>query len=264
MKVVALVQARMGSTRLPGKVLMDIGGMSMLGRVVRRVQRTRLVQQTIVAATRESADEPIVRECEHLGVEVVRGSEQDVLDRFYQAASFCGATSVVRITSDCPLIDPGVIDRVVRAFQRHGPDYASNVLRRTYPRGLDTEVISYSALERAWREAIEPYQRVHVTPYLYQHPERFRLLSVTRWTGAAAPPSHASQPATRSRRLSADAGQHRWTVDTQEDLSFVQEVYRRLGNDDSFRWTDVLDLLAQDPALAELNRSVRQKGLHEG
>jgi spore coat polysaccharide biosynthesis protein SpsF len=264
MRVVALVQARMSSTRLPGKVLLDIGGDTMLGRVVRRVRRAALVQQTIVAATQSTADQPIVGECSSLGVEVFRGSEQDVLDRFYQAARSCQAEAVVRVTSDCPLIDPGLIDRVVRAFQRYGPDYASNVLHRTYPRGLDTEVVSFAALERACRQAAEPYQRIHVTPYLYQHPGCFRLLSVTRWAVAAISPSTMVRPAARSQQPPTGAAQYRWTVDTQEDLDFVREVYRRLGNDESFRWTEVLDLLARDPALAELNRSVRQKALHEG
>ena len=263
MKVVAIVQARMSSTRLPGKVLLDIGGEAMLARVVRRVRRAALVQQTVVAATQGVADEPIVQECERLGVEMFRGAEQDVLDRFYQAAHVYGAGAVVRITSDCPLIDPEVIDQVVRAFQDAGADYASNVIRRTFPRGLDTEVLAFHALERAWREATRRYERVHVTPYLYQHPERFRLLSVTRWDPASAPPDGALKRALRTA-AAGDASQCRWTVDTAEDLSFVREVYRRLGNDDSFRWTDVLDLLEQDPALAELNRGVQQKALHEG
>lgn len=245
--VVAIIQARMGSTRLPGKVLLDLGGHSMLARVVRRVRRSRCVDRTVVAATESAADEPLVSECDRLGVELVRGSELDVLDRFYRAACRFGAGAVVRITSDCPLIDPGVIDRVVRAYLDWRPDYASNVYRRTYPRGLDTEVVSRDALGRAWREASEPYQRVHVTPYLYQHPEYFRLLSVTAGPEAAG-----------------DAGHMRWTVDTAEDLALIREVYRRFGNEDTFAWTDLLDLFARDPSLAELNRAVRQKALHEG
>jgi spore coat polysaccharide biosynthesis protein SpsF len=268
MRVVAIVQARMSSTRLPGKVLLDIGGETMLARVVRRVRRAASVQQTIVAATHSVADEPIMHECERLGVVVFRGAEEDVLDRFYQAACAYGAEVVVRITSDCPLIDPDVIDQVVGAFQDASLDYASNVIRRTFPRGLDTEVVAFHALECAWREAARPHERVHVTPYLYQHPERFRLLSVTRWDLPSAVHSaracgeqseSSSAPSAR-----ADASQYRWTVDTAEDLSFVREVYRRLGNDESFRWTDVLDLMEEDPALSELNRSVQQKALHEG
>jgi spore coat polysaccharide biosynthesis protein SpsF len=243
MKVVAIVQARMGSTRLPGKVLLDIGGESMLARVVQRVRRAQTVQRVVVAATLNAADEPIVRECRRLRVELYRGSELDVLDRFHQVASLCEAGVVVRITSDCPLIDPGVIDRVVEAFLDWRPDYASNVLHRTYPRGLDTEVVDMPALERAWREAVEPCQRAHVTPYFYEHPGKFRLLSVT---------------------CEMDHGDHRWTVDTPEDLAFVREVYARLNGGDSITWEKVLELLVREPALLDLNRQVRQKLLHEG
>ena len=247
MNVVAIIQARMGSTRLPGKVLTDLGGESMLARVVRRVRRATSLGQTVVAATESEADDPISRECERLGVALFRGSELDVLDRFYQAARRFSAAAVVRITSDCPLIDPGVIDRVVGAYLDWQPDYASNVLRRTYPRGLDAEVVSLEALERAWHEASEPYRRVHVTPFVYQHPEWFRLLSLTC----------GPEPMRDASRL-------RWTVDTAEDLGLVREIYRRFGGEDTFGWTDVLDLLERDPSLVELNRAVQQKALHEG
>lgn len=243
MKVVAIVQARMGSTRLPGKVLEDIGGQPMLARVVRRAQRATLVDQVVVATTGNKADKAIVAECARLNVPAFRGDEEDVLDRTYQAAAAHGAEAVVRITSDCPLIEPEIVDRVVDAFLKTRPDYASNFLERTYPRGLDTEVMTCTALESAWREAQEPYQRVHVTPYLYQHPHKFNLLSVMNDTNYAS---------------------HRWTVDTQEDLDFVREVYSRLGNGDGITWTQVLDLLAREPKLLQLNRAIRQKALSEG
>ena len=247
MSVVAIIQARMGSTRLPGKVLSAIGGEPMLAHVVRRVQRAGSVELTVVAATAGEVDEPIVKECERLGVAIYRGSELDVLDRFYRVACHFGAEAVVRITSDCPLIDPGVIDRVVVTFLDWWPDYASNVLRRTYPRGLDTEVVTLEALETAWHEAAEPYERVHVTPYFYKHPERFRLLSVTR------------EP-----HSGLDASRYRWTVDTAEDLVLVREIHRQLGDGETFGWTDVLDLLERNPGLADLNRSIQQKALDEG
>jgi spore coat polysaccharide biosynthesis protein SpsF len=242
LRTVAIVQARMGSTRLPGKVLLDVGGESMLARVVRRVRRAASLDDLVVATTAAPADAAVVDECRRLGVASFLGDEHDVLDRFYRAAQAHSAGAVVRITADCPLIDPGLIDRVVDDFRVWAPDYASNVLERTYPRGLDAEVISFPALERAWHEASEPYQRAHVTPYFYVHPDLFRLLSVT-----ASP---------------ADYSAHRWTVDTADDLSFVREVVRRLA--EPFSWTDVLDLLAREPALADINRAVRQKALHEG
>jgi spore coat polysaccharide biosynthesis protein SpsF len=243
MRVVAIIQARLGSTRLPGKVLLDIGGSTMLARVVRRTRRARSLDGVVVATTLEDVDGAVVAECRKLAVPVFQGDEQDVLDRCYQAARAHRAEAIVRITSDCPLIEPEVIDKVVQAFLDAQPDYASNTLERTYPRGLDTEVMTLSALERAWRQATEPYQRAHVTSYLYQNPERFRLLSVTN---------------------NQDYSGYRWTVDTLDDLTFVREVYRKLGGDDTIHWRDVVTLLAREPQLIELNRAIRQKALHEG
>jgi len=242
MNIVAVIQARMGSTRLPGKVLRDIGGKTMLARVVRRMQCVASLSQVVVATAASLGDKAIVAECERLGIPAFRGDEQDVLDRYYQAAQVHRADVVVRVTSDCPLIDPGVVDEVVRAFLDAEPDYASNTLERTYPRGLDTEVMTMAALARAWREAQEPCQHAHVTPYFYQNPQLFRLLSVT---------------------ANADYSGYRWTVDTPEDLAFVRAVYTRMGNAMDITWRDVLGLLEREPALAELNCNIQQKALHE-
>lgn len=242
MTLIAIVQARMGSSRLPGKALKDIQGRSMLARVVRRAQRSSLIDRLIVATTDKEADDAIASECKILGVSVFRGSEDDVLDRYYQAAKAFSAEAVVRITSDCPLIDPDVIDRVVRVFLDNRPDYASNTIENTYPRGLDVEVFTFSALEKAWRNASLDFERVHVTPYIYLHPELFRKLSVTA-----------------EKNLSF----YRWTVDTAEDLALVRAVYEKMGGDDHFSWRDVLDLFEREPGLAELNRHIRQKSLEE-
>jgi spore coat polysaccharide biosynthesis protein SpsF len=242
-KVVAIVQARMGSTRLPGKVLLDLAGRTMLARVVRRAKRASLIDEVLVATTLSPADDPVARECDRLAVPCFRGSERDVLDRYHRAAAHHGADVVVRITADCPLIDPGVTDHVIRAFFEHKPDYASNILRRTYPRGLDTEVMTAPALARAYREASEPYQRTHVTPYIYQHPESFRLLPVTG---------------------PRDESAHRWTVDSPDDLELARAVYQRMGGDDAFSWQQVRRLLEEEPWLADLNRHVRHKELVEG
>lgn len=242
-RIVAIIQARMGSTRLPGKVLADVAGRTMLARVVRRVRRAGRLDEVVVATTTAAGDEPVVEHCQRLGVACFRGQEDDVLDRYYRAATAHAADAVVRITSDCPLIDPEVIDRVVGAFLDRQPDYASNTLRRTWPRGLDTEVTTTAALSRAWREAAEPYQRVHVTPYLYQHPEHFTLLAVTG---------------------EEDLSAGRWTVDTGEDLDFVRAVCERMGGEDGFSWREVHRLLGDEPSLAERNRHVRHKRLTEG
>jgi spore coat polysaccharide biosynthesis protein SpsF len=243
MRVVAIIQARTGSTRLPRKVLKKIGGVTMLNRVVSRVRRASLVNEVIVATTTEPEDAAIVAECERMAAPVFRGSETDVLDRYYQAATNSSAEAVVRITSDCPLIDPMLIDGLIRAFSDASSDYASNVLTHTYPRGLDAEIMSMESLRRAWHEATEHYQRVHVTPYIYQRPDLFKLLSLS---------------------ADADYSDHRWTVDTAEDLDLVRLIYKRFGNKNVFGWREVLALLAEEPELIELNRHVRQKALEEG
>ncbi|OHB66422.1 MAG: hypothetical protein A2V70_21240 [Planctomycetes bacterium RBG_13_63_9] len=253
MNVTAIIQARTGSTRLPGKVLADVCGRSMLARVCDRVARTTRVDTIVVATSVDPADREVVAECLRLGVECFCGSPQDVLDRYRRAAEAHRADPIVRITADCPLIDPEVVDAVVEAFLTQRPDYAANILCRTWPRGLDTEVLSADTLLRAWREAAAPYQRIHVTPYIYQHPERFHLLPVTRKTPACETPMGEE-----------DLGDCRWTVDLPEDLQFVRAVYRRLDNRDTFGWRNVQELLAREPAIADLNRHVRQKELAQG
>ena len=202
MNTVAIIQARMGSSRLPGKVLMDLGGGTVLARVVRRLQRCRQISQIVVATTGEAE-----RRSWRMRTSadfVFSGSEQDVLDRYYRAARANAAETVVRVTSDCPLIDPELVDETIRVFKDEHADYASNVFPRTYPRGLDTEVFTVAALDRAWREAREPHQREHVTPYLYEHPQIFRLASLSG---------------------DVDHSHYRWTLDTQEDLELLRAIY---------------------------------------
>jgi spore coat polysaccharide biosynthesis protein SpsF (cytidylyltransferase family) len=239
---VAIIQARMGSTRLPGKVLLDLGGATVLARVVRRLERSQQVAKVVVATTSLPADDEIVTECERLQVPSFRGSEGDVLDRYYQAARLYSTDAVVRITSDCPVIDPTLVDQTIRVFKDKRADYASNVLPRIYPRGLDTEVFTSAALERAWREAREPHEREHVTPYLYEHPEAFRLASVSG---------------------DVNYSQYRWTVDTPGDLSLLRALYSRFNNRDDFHWQDVIALMEREPELADLNSHVLQKSLRE-
>lgn len=242
MKITAMVQARMGSTRLRGKVLKDLGGETALGRVVRRLRRAELIDEIVIATTTSESEEPILREARRLGVLSFRGDELDVLDRYYQAARAFQPDVVVRITSDCPLIDPEITDKTIGAFLRHRVDYASNALDRTYPRGLDTEVMTADALGMAWRKAKLPYEREHVTPFLYEHPELFKLLPVTNDVNYSA---------------------HRWTLDTREDLEFIRAIYARFENRDDFSWCDVIEVLEREPELVEVNRHVRQKVLHE-
>lgn len=242
-KIIAVIQARMSSTRLPGKVLKDIGGWTMLTRVVRRVQRAALLDGLVVATTTLPSDDGVIAECNKLNIPCFRGSQSDVLDRYYQTALAFQADVVVRITSDCPFADPEIVDQVVAAFLKERPDFASNCLVRTYPQGLDVEVVGINPLERAWREARLDYQRVHVMPYIYQNPSCFRLLSITG---------------------KVDLSQYRWTVDTIDDLKFTQAIYARLENKDTWSWRDVLALLEDDPQLTELNQHVEQKRLEQG
>ncbi len=243
MRIATIVQARMGSSRLPGKVMLDLGGASVIARVVQRLRRANLIGELVIATTRHPEDETIVRECNRLSVRCFQGEEKDVLDRYYCAAQALKAEAVVRITSDCPLIEPEITDQTISTFIERRPDYASNALYRTYPRGLDTEVITFEALERTWRAAEKSYQRSHVTAYIYENPAQFNIISVTG---------------------EEDYSWQRWTLDTLDDLSFVRAVYRNLDNDDSFSWRDVLALLERRPELLELNCHVKQKVLQEG
>jgi spore coat polysaccharide biosynthesis protein SpsF len=258
MRIVAIIQARMNSTRLPGKVLADLGGRTMLAQVVQRVCGAGLVDCVVVATSQDVVDNPIQEECTRLAVGCFRGDESDVLDRFHRAAEVHRAEGIVRITADCPLADPEVIDRVVRAFLDERPDFAANTLRRTYPRGLDVEVLTAPALAAAWRHAREPYQRVHVTPYVYEHPEQFRLLSVTVGEDLANPATGDYED------LRGFLSHWRWTVDAAADLEFVREVFRRLESVKPFSWRDVCRLIRQHPGLAEINGGVRQRDLVEG
>lgn len=242
MKTTAIIQAHMGSTRLPGKVLLNIGDQSMLARVVRRAQRAKTLDSVVVACSTEHGDEAIVRECDRLGIKHHRGSDSDVLDRYYQTSQAFPSDAYVRITSDCPLIDPEVIDKVVSHFGSGGFDYASNTVKRTYPRGLDIEAFTAQGLARSWREAKEPYQRVHVTPYFYQNPDLFKLGYVQQ---------------------ELDQNEMRWTVDTPDDLRFVREVYERLKKSDGFSWRDVLKLLEREPGLVAINAHIEQKKLQD-
>jgi len=238
-KVVAVIQARMGSTRLPGKVLLDLAGEPMLVRVVNRSRRATALHEVAVATTTEPADDVIVELCEARGWPCFRGSEADVLDRYYRAAIEYQAGIVVRITADCPLIDPGVVDWVVREHLLQGAaGYTSNTLPpRTFPRGLDVEVMSFEALERAWREDDNPTWREHVTPYIYYQPEKFSLMAVVN---------------------NVDLSSMRWTVDTVDDVVFVRKIYDYFGQD-VFSWQDILRSLNEHPEWLEINRHVTQK-----
>lgn len=238
-RTVAIVQARMGSTRLPGKVLKDLEGEPLLTRVINRLQRAGTIHRVVIATTNKFEDDAIVEVCRDRGWDWFRGSELDVLDRYYKAAVAFQADIVVRVTSDCPLIDPAVVDMVVRQFHLKGDvDYLTNTLPpRTFPRGLDVEVIAFSALKRAWNEATDSSDREHVTPYIYKHPELFRL--------------HGHYNRT-------DLSYMRWTVDTEEDLALVRKIYAFFGSD-RFTWRQLLAAFSLHPGWLAINRHIHQK-----
>lgn len=243
MKVVLLIQARMGSTRLPGKVLKYLRGKTVLARVVERSRCIQNVDQLVVVTTTNPVDQVIVQQCTQLGVSVFQGSEDDVVDRYYQAAIRYEADAIVRITCDCPLIDPAVSSQVVDLFVHQNPDYASNIEPRCFPQGLDTEVFTFKALRTTWEYARQDYERAHVTPYIRERPDQFRKLGL---------PSDQ------------DFSHLRWTLDTPEDLRFIQAIYERIEDPTEFSWLDVLALMDRQPQLYDINRHIHQKAMQEG
>jgi spore coat polysaccharide biosynthesis protein SpsF len=241
--VVAIVQARMGSTRLPGKVMMDIVGKPMLWHVVNRLKYSKLLKEIIVATTTNKRDDIIETFCKQHNISCYRGSEEDVLDRYYQAAKLYKADPIVRITADCPLIDPKIVDEVISIYLNNikKVDVVTNLLIRSYPRGLDTEVISFNSLERIWKEANKEYQREHVSVYIYENLKIFRTKNVKR---------------------DSDLSYLRFTVDECKDLEFVREIYKWLcKNNNLFFLDEILQLLQEKPYLVEINKEVLQKSI---
>lgn len=232
----AIIQARMTSSRLPGKVLADIAGRPMLGRVVERVRLASRLDRIGVATSTDPSDDPIAWYCAALGVDCFRGSLRDVLHRFHQAAAWMQASRIVRITADCPLIDPEIIDQVVDRHRSGSYDYTTNADPPSFPDGLDAEVFSSDALEEACHNASLSSDREHVTSYLRSHPDRFRLGVVTHETDLSA---------------------HRWTVDTLDDLAFVRAIYHGMGPF-SFRMQDICEMLQRYPSLRAINAGHRR------
>ena len=230
--LVAVIQARVGSSRFPGKVLENVLGRSMLLRQLERIARAS-IDKVVVATSIEKGDDAIEQLVEAEGHPVYRGSLDDVLDRVYMAAGAHGADHVVRLTADCPVVDHRLIDSVVRQHFEDGNDYTSNTLKRTYPDGQDVEVVCMKALQLAWSEAQTPEQREHVTPYIYEHPERFRLGSV---------------------ESPQDFSHLRWTVDYTEDLAVIRVMFEKLYREcPTFGMEELLDLCHRMPELEAMN-----------
>ncbi len=239
----AILQARMSSSRLPGKVLKPILGRPMMLLQIERIRNASRIDRLVVATSTDASDDVLVERCEAEGVESARGSLEDVLDRFYQVARKFVPDHVIRLTGDCPLIDPEVLDAVIAFHVENVFDYTSNTLDDlTFPNGLDVEVMRFSCLEWAWKEARLPSEREHVTPYIYNHRGLFRL-------GA-----FSGKP---------DLSDLRWTVDEPDDLEFVRRIYEALYPiNPAFRTRDILALLERDPALSSINnRFQRNEGM---
>ena len=241
-RVLAIVQARMGSSRFPGKVLASVGPKPMIDLLLDRLSTAQSVEQIVVATTTSQADDPLVAHLERRGVPVARGSEDDVLRRFVDALDAYPATHVVRITGDCPLIDPGLVDLVIRTAIEEGVDYASNSDPPTYPDGLDIEVMTAEALRLADLEATERHDREHVTPFIRDH-ERFRRLNV---------------------QGDEDVSSLRWTVDEPEDLAYIAAVVEHLEDPVTAPWTEILTLVETDPALRRTSTPQRNEGASMG
>lgn len=241
MRIVCIIQARMTSTRLPGKVLLTLAGREVLAHVLERLAVCETIDDFVVATSDQPSDDVLAQWCDRRGVQVFRGSLDDVLDRYYQCALQSRADAVVRITADCPALDPTIVDEVVCGFKACNFDLF--YLGGEFPDGLDCAVFSFSALERAWREATLQSEREHVGPYVVNHPEWFRLGNLEKFTGLA---------------------HHRWTLDEPRDLAFLQAVFERLQRRDGkpFLAGDILDLLDREPELLNANQGiVRNEGL---
>jgi spore coat polysaccharide biosynthesis protein SpsF len=241
MKIAAIIQARMGSTRLSGKVMKDIKGRTVLSHVIERVKQSNLIDEIIIATTVQDRDSVIENEALKYGAKVYRGSEEDVLSRYYLAAKENNIDIIVRITSDCPVIDANVIDEIINLYLKEKYDIVTNagsdLSQRTFPRGLDTEVFSFELLEDANNNGKEKYHREHVTPYIYENSNKIHYF-----------------------KNDINYSMYRWTLDTEEDFELINEIYNRLykGTHD-FYLQDIVEVFKKEPKLFTINAHIEQK-----
>lgn len=243
--IYAIIQARMGSTRLPGKVMMDLHGHPVIEHVVTRLNRSSLIDKIIIATSFDSNNQPIIDFCKENEIDYFVGSEDDVLDRYYQTAidnNVDDEDILIRITSDCPLIDPFVVDKIIQEHISNKNDYTTNVIECTYPDGLDCEVFNFNVLKNAWINANLSSQREHVTLYIRDNPDKFKLGNV---------------------KNNKDLSSLRWTLDEKEDFIFINEIYKNLFDKDSFfTMEDIVHLLKEKPELLDINSKFsRNEGL---
>lgn len=232
----------MGSTRLPGKVMMPLGGRPVLHHVIERVSRSKRLDDIVIATTDKAEDDLLVEECERLNIHSFRGSEHDVLSRYLGAAEHYNADIITRVTSDCPLIDHEIIDLVLKTREEQNADYASLSGPRSYPRGLDNEAFTMASFRKVAQMATEEYERVHVTPYYYLHDDEFKM-------------AHIHQ--------ADDYSNLRWTLDTPEDYTALSMIFDAFKGRNDMPWRDVLALVQKHPEITEANAHIEQKKLED-
>jgi len=245
-KIVLIMQTRMGSTRLPGKVMKKLKGEPVLWHDIQRLKQSKLIDEIVIATTTKKRDNIIYKNSLKWGVKSFRGSEEDVLKRYYDTAKECNADIIVRVTSDCPLIDPKISDKVIKFYLENNYKLVTNAgiykEKRTFPRGFDTEVFSFQVLEEAYKKATEKYQREHVTPYIYEH----------------------YNDELGFYKSDSDYSNLRLTLDTEEDLELISKIYKELyKGDHNFYFAEILDLFKRKPELLNINKNIKQKSLNE-
>jgi spore coat polysaccharide biosynthesis protein SpsF (cytidylyltransferase family) len=237
-KIICIIQARFNSIRLPGKVLLDLEGKTVLERVVERVSKSRFINDIIVATTTRKEDLKIVKLCSAKRIRVYCGSENDVLDRYFQVARLLKTTDIVRITADCPLIDPKIIDKIIQTHLTSKADYTSNTLKATFPDGQDVEIFTFRALKKAWEKARLSSEREHVTPFIKNNPRLFKLLNV---------------------EYAHDLSLKRWTLDENTDYKFIKLIYRYFSKKNKvFGMIEILQLIDLHPELEKINSHVER------
>ncbi len=242
MNKVVIVQARLGSTRLPSKVLKDLSGKPVLYHVLERIKKTKLVDNIVIATTDLDSDEPLIEYLRENKIDYYRGSSEDVLSRYYESALQYKADIIIRITSDCPLIDPIVIDEIINIYlENNNYDYVSNTLMRSFPRGLDVELFTFDSLKKSFLKAEQKWEREHVTPYIYTNRDLFNVYNFANKT---------------------DQSFFRWTLDTPEDYQLIKEIYDSLYNEGKiFTTEEVISLFRNRPELIDINKHIEQKKL---
>ena len=241
MKKLIIVQARMTSTRLPGKVMKVVCGKPLLEHLIDRLKRVKYADRIVIATTVNETDDIIVELCEKLDISYYRGSEEDVLGRYYETAVEYGGDIIIRITSDCPVIDPEVVDYLINFFTNNIEkyDYVSNTLERSYPKGMDAEIVSFKALKEAHFNAYDPFDREHVTPFIKKRPQQFRLYNILYKT---------------------DMSRCRWTLDTPEDLELISKIFESLYYQNTFfSLNDIFSLMERKLEWAAINAHIEQK-----